>query len=212
MASSENGTDQVTKIIAYAQSCARNETNARRECPERTTLLAVRDALFVGVKKAPGAKKKRKMDEIINRPCSPSLFKQAQPQSSSSSDGTQQQNGDKRQELSKELESELANSVMAYYDRPQTVQSAADDRLVPAHRYASLGYVLLPIRRPSVLERWTAHEIAVFESAISVHGKKFDVIQTLLPHKSTRDVVEFYYVWKNTSHKPAWKRTFKAFE
>ena len=63
-----------------------------------------------------------------------------------------------------------------------------------------------------MLDLWTAHEIAVFESAICLHGKRFEMIKAVLPTKTVKEVIEFYYVWKNTSHKPIWKKTFKAVE
>jgi len=197
-------TEQVTlpKLLAYVQSVARNEPNTiKSDPPERATLFAVRDTLFVGNKKAAGQKKKRRQEEFINRPCSPSLFSQ------SASAGPQAQA--KRLNLGERLETVLTTSVNPLYDRPSSASVIDDDRLVPAHRFTSLGYLLLPIRRGSVVEKWTPQEIAIFEAGISLHGKKFDVLKSFLPSKSMREVIEFYYTWKNTTHKQVWRKTYK---
>ena len=204
-----DGHPALTKLLVYAQSCARNDlTGYKNDAPERSGILALRDALFVGAKKVPGSSKKRKRTEDLNRPCSPSLFSSAAPVPYSNGNSAS-----KRLDLSDKLESALSSAVTPLFDRPTSVVSAdPGDKLVPAHRYTSLGYLLLPIRRPSVLDHWSAQDIAVFEAAICVHGKKFDTIKSLLPHKTTKEVVDFYYVWKHTSHKPTWKRTFRPVE
>ena len=37
--------------------------------------------------------------------------------------------------------------------------------------------LLCPVRRPSVIEKWSPFEIAVFEGAIFLHGKCFHTLQ-----------------------------------
>ena len=47
--------------------------------------------------------------------------------------------------------------------------------------------------RPS----WTAEEVDMFYEALCKHKKDFAKIAADLPNKSTKDCVEFYYLWKN---------------
>lgn len=50
------------------------------------------------------------------------------------------------------------------------------------------------------LESWTTHEAELFSEGMEKIGKDFYAIrQELLPWKSTRSIVEFYYMWKTTS-------------
>ncbi|KAF0775549.1 hypothetical protein AaE_000752, partial [Aphanomyces astaci] len=60
-----------------------------------------------------------------------------------------------------------------------------------------LRYLLSPLRPSHVLDTWTPYEISCFEVGITQLGKQFHAIQRyLIPTKSTRDVVLFYYMWK----------------
>lgn len=54
--------------------------------------------------------------------------------------------------------------------------------------------------------------MSVFEGAITLLGKNFHEIQKLVRTKSTREVVEFYYVWKMTSHYKQWKASFEPLD
>ena len=49
------------------------------------------------------------------------------------------------------------------------------------------------LSRPS----WTAEEVDMFYEALCKHKKDFSKIAADLPNKSTKDCVEFYYLWKN---------------
>jgi len=71
-----------------------------------------------------------------------------------------------------------------------------------------LGTILSPVRRPLVLETWSPREIATFEGAIALHGKSFHMVQQFVKTKSTKEVVEFYYIWKMSSHYAEWKTKF----
>ena len=44
---------------------------------------------------------------------------------------------------------------------------------------------------------WTAEEVDMFYEALCKHKKDFSKIAADLPNKSTKDCVEFYYLWKN---------------
>jgi hypothetical protein len=72
-----------------------------------------------------------------------------------------------------------------------------------------LGILTSPLRRPTVMERWSPYEIAKFEGALAMCGKHFHDVQRAVGSKTTKEVVEFYYVWKLTSHYDVWKQTFE---
>mmetsp|Transcript_30185 Transcript_30185/g.69195 ORF Transcript_30185/g.69195 Transcript_30185/m.69195 type:complete len:488 (-) Transcript_30185:502-1965(-) len=80
----------------------------------------------------------------------------------------------------------------------------------PVERPCTLGVLLSPLRRPTVIERWNPFEIASFEAAISLYGKDFHLVQQIVKTKTTKEVVEFYYIWKKTSHYKRWKRQYEA--
>jgi len=72
-----------------------------------------------------------------------------------------------------------------------------------------LGFLANPLRRPGVMERWSPYEVATFEGSISIHGKHFHLVQKDVGTKNTKEVVEFYYIWKLTSHYEQWKRSYE---
>ncbi|KAF0694773.1 Aste57867_14371 [Aphanomyces stellatus] len=68
-----------------------------------------------------------------------------------------------------------------------------------------LRHLLSPLRPPHVLDAWTPYQITLFELGLAEFGKQFHSIQQLIPDKSTRDVVLFYYMWKKCGlAKSAW--------
>tara|TARA_B110000971_G_C19619715_1_gene324200 strand:+ start:153 stop:494 length:342 start_codon:yes stop_codon:yes gene_type:complete len=79
----------------------------------------------------------------------------------------------------------------------------------PLERPNMLGVLSCPVRRPTVVERWSPYEIACFEAGISLYGKHFHTLQKIVKTKSTKDIVEFYYIWKKTSHYKMWKKQFE---
>jgi len=82
--------------------------------------------------------------------------------------------------------------------------------LVGIHHQRALGVFVSPLHRPKVEDSWSPREIAIFESAICAYGKRFHSIAKAIPHKSTQDVVNFYYVWKKSPSYKAWKSSFYA--
>ena len=78
----------------------------------------------------------------------------------------------------------------------------------PLEHPTTLGLLTHPIRRPTVVEKWSPHEIAMFEAALCIHGKQFHIVQRIVQSKNTKDIVEFYYVWKKTSHYKMWKKHY----
>lgn len=79
---------------------------------------------------------------------------------------------------------------------------------LPLDRVTTLGYLLNPLRRPSVIEKWSPFEVAVFEAALTLFGKQFHTVAKYVRSKTTKEVIEFYYDWKKTSHYKQWKKTY----
>ena len=75
----------------------------------------------------------------------------------------------------------------------------------PVEQATALGYLTSPLRRPTVVEKWNPYEIALFEAALALHGKAFHRVRGWVGTKTTKEIVEFYYVWKKTSHGQRWK-------
>ena len=46
----------------------------------------------------------------------------------------------------------------------------------PFEYISALGVLDNPLRRVVVAEKWTPHEVSLFESAIALYGKKFNLI------------------------------------
>lgn len=78
----------------------------------------------------------------------------------------------------------------------------------PIEQVTALGYLTSPLRRPSVVEKWNPYEISTFEAALALHGKQFHRVQRWVKTKTTKEIVEFYYVWKKTSHGRRWKGSY----
>ena len=66
------------------------------------------------------------------------------------------------------------------------------------------------LRRGSVIENWRPIEVARFEASLSVYGKQFHVASKIVKTKTTREVIEFYYVWKKTGNYKAWKKGYET--
>jgi len=71
--------------------------------------------------------------------------------------------------------------------------------------YPTLDLLLSPLRKPHVLDSWCPREIALFEAGICAVGKDFHAIARLITTKSCKECVDFYYVWKKSSHYALWK-------
>lgn len=81
-------------------------------------------------------------------------------------------------------------------------------RQFPLETVSALAFVASPLRRPTVVERWSPYEIAIFEGAMAQYGKDFYHIHKFIKTKSTQEIIDFYYVWKKTSHYRLWKKTY----
>jgi hypothetical protein len=81
----------------------------------------------------------------------------------------------------------------------------------PIEQVTTLGYLKSPLRRPqSIVERWNPYEISLFEGSLALYGKSFHTVSKCVGSKTTKEVVEFYYVWKKTSHGRRWKTSYVA--
>jgi hypothetical protein len=78
----------------------------------------------------------------------------------------------------------------------------------PFERISTLGYLLNPMRRGLVVEKWSPFEIAVFEASMTLFGKNFHQVAKFIKTKTTKEVIEFYYFWKKTQHYKQYKKTF----
>jgi hypothetical protein len=103
----------------------------------------------------------------------------------------------------------VAGDVAAGCNGPcqqQWQQQPQQQQPYPLEHMSALGYLKSAVRRPTVIERWSPYEIAVFEAALAEYGKDFHKVQKEIgPSKTTKDVIEFYYIWKKTSHYNTWK-------
>ena len=82
------------------------------------------------------------------------------------------------------------------------------DHGLELQRGTALRSLQNPLRRPTIIDMWSPYEIGLFESAICVYGKHFAAIAKTIKTKSCKEVVEFYYVWKKSSHYKIWKTRY----
>jgi len=80
----------------------------------------------------------------------------------------------------------------------------------PLELMSSLGYLKSSLRRPTIIEIWSPYEIGLFEAGIGHYGKDFYQIHKVIQTKSTKEVIDFYYIWKKTSHYKTWKDRYVA--
>lgn len=84
---------------------------------------------------------------------------------------------------------------------------APQEGRIPVERVTTLGYLLNPMRKVLVAEKWSPFEVAVFEASITLYGKNFNQISKHIKTKCVKEVIEFYYFWKKTSHYRQYKKT-----
>ena len=104
------------------------------------------------------------------------------------------------------LDDYLALVGNMYYQSPEVGRSNGTFALL---RRTTLGMLTSPVREPTVLDMWSPYEIAIFESSICLVGKAFSQIAAAIKTKTTKDVIEFYYVWKKSKNDAVWKATYK---
>ena len=74
---------------------------------------------------------------------------------------------------------------------------------------SALKFLKSPHRRKRAWEDWSPYQIALFEAGIAQYGKDFYAIAKEFENgKSTKDIIDFYYLWKKTAHYKKWKKTY----
>ena len=82
-------------------------------------------------------------------------------------------------------------------------------RSYPLQHMSVLAYLKSAVRRPTVVEQWSPYEISLFEAAIAEYGKEFHrIAREIGTRKTTKDVIDFYYIWKKTAHYQRWKKEY----
>lgn len=66
----------------------------------------------------------------------------------------------------------------------------------PIHSITSLGFLLSPLRKPTILEKWNPYEVALFESSIFLYGKVFNQIQKVVRFQSFYIMSIYYYYYE----------------
>lgn len=87
----------------------------------------------------------------------------------------------------------------------QDPQQQQQKRTVPRIRLTPVELLVSPLRHKNVLDLWGPKEVALFEAGICKYGKDFNMLQRLIETKTTREVVDFYYLWKQTNRYTSWK-------
>lgn len=59
----------------------------------------------------------------------------------------------------------------------------------PVERMTTLGYLLSPLRRRTVLEKWSPIEIALFEASLTLFGKAFHRVQKYVSLKNSLELI-----------------------
>jgi hypothetical protein len=84
------------------------------------------------------------------------------------------------------------------------------NREYPLEHISVLAFLKSPLRRPSIIEKWSPYEVSVFEGALLHHGKEFHLVSREIKTKSTKEVIDFYYIWKKTAHYKKWKEQYMS--
>ena len=122
------------------------------------------------------------------------------------------------------LEQILALVVYTYYDKdfqlPKVVRnieaqtkkrerkskikkSGATRKSLCSHQM--LSFLLSPLKIDAEIEKWSLKQIALFESSICLFGKRFELIVRVIRDKTLTEIIQFYNVWKFSSHYRTWK-------
>jgi hypothetical protein len=103
-----------------------------------------------------------------------------------------------------------ANATDATADATDTDAAALREhaRALAWLRPAMAGLLAAPVHKVSVFDKWAPVEVARFEAGLCLWGKVFHRVQAVVKTKSTKDVIEFYYVWKKSPNYAKWKRAY----
>jgi hypothetical protein len=103
---------------------------------------------------------------------------------------------------------DLVGSMMYPATRFRPYGFNPQKREYPLEGISLLGFMKSPLRRPTIIEKWSPYEIAIFEASLLHYGKEFHTVSKQIESKTTKEVIDFYYVWKKTDHYKRWKETF----
>ena len=121
--------------------------------------------------------------------------------------------GSRRNGMNRRNYRNMGNSGMTGGGSMSNVLNMAENELVLMNngyinnifKYSTIDLLLSPLRKSTPLDEWCPREIATFESAICRKGKDFYQISKLIGTKTCKQVIEFYYFWKQSSHYKVWK-------
>lgn len=102
----------------------------------------------------------------------------------------------------------LVGSMMYPATQFQAYGYSPEERQYPMEKISLLGFIKSPLRRPTIIEKWSPYEIAIFEGSMLHYGKEFRSVSRQIGTKTTQEVIDFYYVWKKTGHYKKWKQQF----
>mmetsp|Transcript_24599 Transcript_24599/g.30081 ORF Transcript_24599/g.30081 Transcript_24599/m.30081 type:complete len:303 (+) Transcript_24599:284-1192(+) len=223
----------VKKVFEFVRKLAVNPNSKLENFNvERAELMQFRDYLYVGPE---NRKKKREYSNTRSReqtalnrdrPSSPTLFLTEQDLEQSIEATKRQSNSGDKKDPCADLNRFLGavrqrfylknfpyNSQMSLTLNPIRVPSEPRDKdekvksFRCVQRHSTLGSLVSPINVVRIEDNWSPREVSLFESGLCTYGKQFHIIQRLLNNKTTKEVVEFYYVWKKSENYSIWKKS-----
>jgi len=102
----------------------------------------------------------------------------------------------------------LVGSMMYPSTQFQSYGYNPEQRQYPIEKISLLGFMKSPLRRPTIIEKWSPYEIALFEGSMLHYGKDFRKVSRQIGTKTTQEVIDFYYIWKKTAHYKKWKEQY----
>mmetsp|Transcript_2913 Transcript_2913/g.3944 ORF Transcript_2913/g.3944 Transcript_2913/m.3944 type:complete len:285 (-) Transcript_2913:359-1213(-) len=217
--------DSMEKVFEFVHQLALNPYAKLEEfSKERNLLLQYRDVLYAGPekrsKKKENGRSRSRRSMNIDRPSSPSLF----GKESNLELLSENISGQKRKNPCSDLNNMLSAVRNRFYvknykyDSPLSLMKSSivvptgeknnkTQHFRAVQRHSTLGSLVSPIAQDRIEDNWSPKEISLFESGICTYGKHFHVIKRLLKNKTTKEVVQFYYVWKKSDNYAIWKKS-----
>lgn len=188
MASNNNNnqTVRIETVLEYARAIACDlNKDIDKNHPNYKALSALRDRLFVGPEANTVNSKKRTFESLEGKPCSPQLFKLMNNNASSSAAPPSMSLASSSSTIVAE---KLTLPNWESVAKPNLSEiSASSGGLIPPQRVTSLGVTVCPVRRGTVVDKWSDHEISIFESGICLYGKRYVVFFFFLAMRAWRE-------------------------
>ncbi|CEM28293.1 unnamed protein product [Vitrella brassicaformis CCMP3155] len=83
--------------------------------------------------------------------------------------------------------------------------SSASAATNSATKMTPFDLLISKYRHSHTIDLWGPKEVMIFEGAICRYGKDFHKIAKLVETKTTKECIDFYYLWKKTSRYRHWK-------